>query len=48
MKVYTIGFTKKSAKDFFRLIQENRVTKIIDDLRVIGLRYCHFSNRRRR
>lgn len=30
VKVYTIGFTKKSAAEFFNLLISNRVKKIID------------------
>lgn len=30
IKLYTIGFTKKSAKQFFELLKKNRVKKIID------------------
>ena len=30
MKLYTIGFTKKSARDFFNTLQVAEVTKIID------------------
>jgi len=28
--IYTIGFTKKSAKDFFNLLKNNKVNKLID------------------
>jgi uncharacterized protein (DUF488 family) len=28
--IFTIGFTKKSAKEFFRLLQDAQVTKLID------------------
>ena len=30
MKVYTIGFTQKSAKDFFELIKQNEIELLID------------------
>lgn len=30
MKIYTIGFTKKSAQDFFTLIQKSKTSKLID------------------
>lgn len=30
MKVYTIGFTKKSASDFFRLLSESGAKRLID------------------
>lgn len=30
IELYTIGFTKKSAKDFFNLLQNNQVSKIVD------------------
>lgn len=30
MKVYTIGFTKKSAADFFELLQESGAKRLID------------------
>ena len=30
MKIYTIGFTKKSAERFFELLGENRVGRLID------------------
>lgn len=30
MKVYTIGFTKKSAKRFFQLLRDNRIERLID------------------
>lgn len=30
IKIYTIGFTGKSASEFFDLLEKNRVTKIID------------------
>jgi uncharacterized protein (DUF488 family) len=30
MKLYTIGFTKKSAKDFFTLLKKSNVKKLID------------------
>lgn len=29
-KLYTIGFTKKSAADFFGILKENNITKVID------------------
>jgi len=29
-ELYTIGFTKKSAEDFFNLIQKNKVKELID------------------
>ncbi len=29
-KIYTIGFTKKTAEEFFTLIEKNHVTKLID------------------
>ena len=30
MKLYTIGFTKKSAEEFFELLRKNGITRIID------------------
>lgn len=30
MKIYTIGFTKKSAKEFFELLSNNYIKKLID------------------
>ena len=30
IKLFTIGFTKKSAKDFFNLLNKNKVEKIVD------------------
>ena len=30
MKLYTIGFTQKSAQEFFNLLQENGVQRLID------------------
>ncbi len=30
MKLYTIGFTKKSAKDFFTLLKKNNIRELID------------------
>ncbi|NMA74810.1 MAG: DUF488 domain-containing protein [Bacteroidales bacterium] len=30
MRIYTIGFSKKSAEQFFGLLQNNNVTKLID------------------
>ena len=30
MNIYTMGFTKKSAKDFFSLIKKNDVEMLID------------------
>lgn len=30
MKLYTIGFTKKSAKDFFEIIKHNNIQLLID------------------
>lgn len=30
IKLFTIGFTKKSAKQFFELLKENEVKKIVD------------------
>ena len=30
MKVYTIGFTKKSASDFFGLLRESGAKRLID------------------
>jgi len=30
MKIYTIGFTQKSAKDFFELLQSHRVHTLVD------------------
>lgn len=28
--LYTIGFTKKSAKDFFELLIKNKINRIVD------------------
>jgi uncharacterized protein (DUF488 family) len=30
MKIYTIGFAKKSAKNFFNLLQNNGIERLID------------------
>lgn len=30
MNLYTIGFTKKTAKEFFSLLRDNQVNKVID------------------
>ena len=30
MKIYTIGFTKKSAKEFFEILKRNNIEQIID------------------
>ena len=30
MKIYTIGFTKKSAEEFFDLLKKNKVNQLID------------------
>jgi len=30
MKLYTIGFTKKSAENFFTLLQKNNIKRLID------------------
>jgi uncharacterized protein (DUF488 family) len=30
MKTFTIGFTQKSAKDFFSLIKKNNVSRVVD------------------
>jgi uncharacterized protein (DUF488 family) len=30
MKIYTIGFTKKSAERFFELLEENKIDRLID------------------
>lgn len=30
MKIYTIGFTQKSAEEFFGLLRSNGVEKIVD------------------
>ena len=30
IKIYTIGFTKKTAKQFFELLKKNQVKKIVD------------------
>lgn len=30
MKLYTIGFTKKSAEKFFYLLKENRIERLVD------------------
>jgi uncharacterized protein (DUF488 family) len=30
IKLYTIGFTKKSAKQFFELLKKNKVSKLVD------------------
>ena len=30
MKIYTIGFTKKPASKFFKLLKDNRIERIID------------------
>jgi uncharacterized protein (DUF488 family) len=30
MEIYTIGFTKKTAEEFFRILIENRIKRLID------------------
>ena len=30
MKLYTIGFTRKSAEEFFNILRHNNVKKVID------------------
>ena len=30
MKIYSIGFTQKGAQQFFSLIRENQITRLID------------------
>jgi uncharacterized protein (DUF488 family) len=30
MKIYTIGFTQKTAEQFFNLIKENRIEVVVD------------------
>jgi uncharacterized protein (DUF488 family) len=30
MKLFTIGFTKKTARDFFALLKNNRIKKVVD------------------
>ncbi|MGI6481955.1 MAG: DUF488 family protein [Methanobacterium sp.] len=30
MKIYTIGFTKKSAEEFFKLLLDNRIEQLVD------------------
>ncbi|MEN2259557.1 hypothetical protein AAIB48_19315 [Paraclostridium benzoelyticum] len=30
MKLYTIGFTKKSAKQFFDILEQNNVKQVLD------------------
>lgn len=30
MKIYTLGFTKKSAAEFFKILRENKIEQIID------------------
>lgn len=30
MKIYTIGFTKKSAEEFFNLLQDNQIEQLVD------------------
>ncbi len=30
MKIYTIGFTKKSAKEFFEILKKNNLKRIVD------------------
>lgn len=30
MKIYTIGFTKKSAKDFFNTLKKNNISRLVD------------------
>ena len=29
-KIYTIGFTKKSAENFFEILEKNNISKIVD------------------
>jgi len=35
IKLYTIGFTEKSAQEFFKLLEQNQVRKIIDILATV-------------
>jgi len=37
IKVFTIGFTKKSAEHFFELLKENGVKKVVDKRIIVGL-----------
>ncbi len=30
MNIYTIGFTKKSAKEFFEILKKNEIEQVID------------------
>ncbi len=30
MKIYTIGFTKKSAEEFFNILQDNQIKQLVD------------------
>jgi uncharacterized protein (DUF488 family) len=30
MKIYTIGFTKKTAEQFFKLLEDNGIVKVVD------------------
>jgi uncharacterized protein (DUF488 family) len=30
MKIYTIGFTKKSAREFFTLLEDNQIEQLVD------------------
>lgn len=30
MKIYTIGFTKKTAKEFFQILKENQIEQLVD------------------
>ena len=30
MKIFTVGFTKKTARDFFALLRDNQIKKVVD------------------
>ena len=30
MEIYTLGFTKKTAEEFFRILKNNRIKRLID------------------
>ena len=30
MKIFTIGFTKKTAKEFFEILRNNNIGKLVD------------------
>ena len=43
MKIYTIGFTKKSAERFFELLRENQIGRLIDIRLKPGVQLAGFA-----